>query len=107
ESLRSYALVRETDRLQEELGTGAGEVARIVSEIRDRIAVELPPPGNTEEERFRLFQAVTAFLRNASAAQALCIVLEDLQDGDKGTMELLVHLARSLAGTRLLIVGTY
>ena len=50
---------------------------------------------------------MTAFLRNASAAQALCIVLEDLQDGDKGTMELLVHLARNLSGARLLIVGTY
>jgi class 3 adenylate cyclase len=107
EAMRSYALVREKDQLQEELGTGAAEVARIVSEIRDRVAVELLPPGNPEEERFRLFQAVTAFLRNASSAQALCIVLEDLQDGDKGTMELLVHLARSLSGTRLLIIGTY
>ncbi|MEX2247913.1 MAG: protein kinase [Dehalococcoidia bacterium] len=107
EAMRSYALSREKDALQEELGTGAGEVARIVSEIRDRVAVEMAPPGNPEEERFRLFQAVTSFLRNASAAQALCIVLEDLQDGDKGTMELLVHLARNLSGTRLLIVGTY
>jgi class 3 adenylate cyclase len=107
EAMRSYALVLERDQLQEELGTGAGDVARIVSEIRDRVAVEMPPPGNPEEERFRLFQAVTAFLRNASAAQALCIVLEDLQDGDKGTMELLVHLARNLSGARLLIVGTY
>ena len=107
EAMRSYALVRETDRLREELGTGAGDVARIVSEIRDRVAVEMPPPGNPEEERFRLFQAVTGFLRNASSAQALCIVLEDLQDGDKGTMELLVHLARNLSGTRLLIIGTY
>jgi class 3 adenylate cyclase/tetratricopeptide (TPR) repeat protein len=107
EAMRSYALVRESDQLQEELGTGAGEVARIVSEIRDRVAVELPPPGNPEEERFRLFQAVAAFLRNAAAAQALCIVLEDLQDGDNGTMDLLVHLARNLSGSRLLIIGTY
>jgi hypothetical protein len=107
EAMRSYALVREKDQLQAELGTGAGEVARIVSEVRDRVAVELPPAGNPEEERFRLFQAVTAFLRNAATAQALCIVLEDLQDGDKGTMDLLVHLARNLAGTRLLLVGTY
>ncbi len=98
---------RESDQLQEELGTGAGEVARIVSEIRDRVAVELPPPGNPEEERFRLFQAVATFLRNASTAQALCIVLEDLQDGDNGTMDLLVHLARNLSGSRLLIIGTY
>ena len=63
--------------------------------------------ASPEEERFRLFQAVARFLRNASAAQALCIVLEDLQDADKGTMELLVHLARNLAGARILLVGTY
>jgi len=107
EAMRSYALVRDEDDLRGELGSGAGDVARIVSEVRDRVAVELPPPGNPEEERFRLFQAVASFLRNAAAAQALCIVLEDLQDGDKGTMDLLVHLARNLAGSRLLLVGTY
>ena len=34
-------------------------------------------------------------------------MLEDLHDADKGTMEMLVHLSRNLAGARILLVGTY
>jgi class 3 adenylate cyclase/tetratricopeptide (TPR) repeat protein len=107
EAMRTYTLAHEGAELAQHLGSGAAEVARIVSEIRDKIEIEMPPPGNPEEERFRLFQAVTGFLRNAASVQALCIVLEDLHDADKGTMEMLVHLSRNLSGARLLIIGTY
>jgi class 3 adenylate cyclase/tetratricopeptide (TPR) repeat protein len=107
EALRSYVLAREPDDLKRELGSGADEVARIVSEIRERVEVELSPPGDPEEERYRLLQAVTAFLRNAATVQPLFIVLEDLHDADRGTLDLLTHVARNLAGMRLLIVGTY
>jgi predicted ATPase len=34
-------------------------------------------------------------------------VLEDLHDADRGTLDLLVYVARHLAGTPLLVVGTY
>jgi tetratricopeptide (TPR) repeat protein len=37
----------------------------------------------------------------------MLVVLEDLHDADKGTLEMLTHVSRSLAGARLLIVGTY
>lgn len=107
EAMRTYALDRDREQLTRELGSGAADVARIVSEIQARVAVELPPAGNPEEERFRLFQAVTTFLRNAAQVQALCLVLEDLHDADKATLEMLVHLARHVSGARLLIVGTY
>ncbi|KKL50189.1 hypothetical protein LCGC14_2307990, partial [marine sediment metagenome] len=107
EAMRSYVLAREPDDLMRELGSGAAEVARIVSEVRERVEIELSPPGDPEEERYRLLQAVTAFLRNAATVQPLLIVLEDLHDADRGTLELLTHVARNLAGMRLVIVGTY
>ena len=44
EALRSYVLSREPDGLQQDLRSGAGEVARIISEVRERVTVELPPP---------------------------------------------------------------
>ena len=34
-------------------------------------------------------------------------MLEDLHDADRGTLDMLSHLARGLSGSRLLIVGTY
>ena len=107
EARRSYVLERDPQGLESDLGTGAADVARIVSEIRDRVQVELRPPGDPEDDRWRLLQGVTTFLRNASTVQPLCIVLEDLHWSDQGTLDLLIHMARNLQGARLLIVGTY
>jgi hypothetical protein len=107
EALRSYVLSREVKELQEELGSGASDVARIISEIRERLKIKLRPQKDPEEGRYRLLQAVTSFLSNATAVQPMLVVLEDLHDADKGTLEMLTHVSRNLAGARLLIVGTY
>jgi tetratricopeptide (TPR) repeat protein/archaellum biogenesis ATPase FlaH len=107
EALRSYVLNREVKDLREELGTGAADVARIVSEIRERLKVKPRPQKDPEEERYRLMQAVTSFLTNAASVQPLLVVLEDLHDADKGTLDMLTNVSRHLAGARLLIVGTY
>ena len=107
EALRSYVLAREVKDLQKELGSGAADVARIVSDVRERLKIKLRASKDPEEERYRLLQAVTGFLSNAAAVQPLLLVLEDLHDADKGTLDMLTHVSRHLAGTRLLIVGTY
>ena len=49
----------------------------------------------------------STFCVRAAAAQPLVLVLEDLHDADRGTLDLLVHLGRNLEGTRLLLVCTY
>jgi tetratricopeptide (TPR) repeat protein len=54
-----------------------------------------------------LMQGVSNFLANAASVQPLLIVLEDLHDADKGTLDMLTHVSRNLTGVRLLIVGTY
>jgi predicted ATPase len=100
EAMRSYVLSREIKDLREELGTGAADVARIVSEIREKLKVKPRPKGDPEEERYRLMQAVTGFLSNAANVQPLLVVLEDLHDSDKGTLDMLTHVSRHLAGTR-------
>ena len=107
EAMRSYVLNREDKDLQKDLGTSGGDVARIVSEIRGRLKIKLRPQKDPEEDRYRLLQGVTSFLSNAANVRPLVVVLEDLHDADKGTLEMLTHLSRNLAGTRLLIVGTY
>jgi predicted ATPase len=107
EALRSYAQARDVSHLRKELGTGARSVARIVSEVRERLKIEPGPQVNPEEERYQLMQGVTEFLGSAAMAQPLLIVLEDLHSADKGTLEMLEHVGRNLADKRLLIVGTY
>jgi hypothetical protein len=107
EALRAYVMAREDDGLRADLGDGAGVVARIVSEIRARLQVEPPAASSPEDDRWRLLEAVTSFLRNASSAKPLVVVLEDLHWADRGTLDLLQHVARNLQGARLLVVGTY
>jgi tetratricopeptide (TPR) repeat protein len=107
EALRSYVLSRETKDLKDELGSGAADIARIISEIRERLKIKLRTQKDPEEERYRLLQGVSEFLSNAASVQPMLVVLEDLHDADKGTLEMLTHISRNLAGTRLLIVGTY
>jgi len=107
QALRSYIAARDQASLQQELGTGAAEVARIVPEVAERVAIAERPVGDPEEERWRLFEAVTACLCNAAAAQPMVLLLEDLHWADRGTLDLWLHLARNLQGTRLLVVGTY
>jgi tetratricopeptide (TPR) repeat protein len=107
EAMRSYVLARDPDGLRSDLGSGAADVARIVSEVRDRVAVDLRDAGDPEDDRWRLLQSVTTFLRNAASVQPLVIVLEDLHWADRGTLDLLQHVARNLQGSRLVVVGTY
>ena len=107
EAMRSYVLARAPDDLKTDLGSGASEVARIVSEVRDRLQVEPSQPGDPEQDRYRLMQAVTSFLTNAASVQPLVIVLEDLHDADRGALDMLTHVSRNLSGARLMIVGTY
>src|SRR5262249_22981332 len=108
EALRSYVLNRDPEGLKQDLGSGAAEVARIVSEVRDRVPVEIrPSSSDPDEDRWRLYQALCGLFRNASGVQPLLVILEDLHWADRGTLDYLVYLARQLSGTRLLIVGNY
>jgi tetratricopeptide (TPR) repeat protein len=107
EALRAYAQTCDVSRLREELGSGAPDVARIVSEIRERLRIEPRPKGEPEEERYRLLQAVSDFLGSVAVAKPLLIVLEDLHSADRGTLEMLEHVGRNLGDKRLLLVGTY
>jgi tetratricopeptide (TPR) repeat protein len=107
EALRTYAQTCDVNLLREELGSGAPDVARIVSEIRERLRIEPRPKGDPEEERYRLLQAVSDFLGSAAVAKPLLIILEDLHSADRGTLEMLEHVARSMGDKRLLLVGTY
>ena len=107
--MRSYVLSREPAALRADLGTGAADVARIVSEVRDRAGSRAArPTGDPEDDRWRLLQAVDrASCATPRRVQPLLLVLEDLHGADRGTLDLLLHLARNLEGARLLVVGTY
>src|SRR5262249_54817944 len=84
QAIRSYVHQRDPRALLSELGSAASDIAQIVSEVRERLpGLPAPPPMRPEEARFRLFDGITAFVRNASGNQALVLVLDDLHWADK------------------------
>ena len=60
-----------------------------------------------DEERFRLFDAVSQFLIAIAKSHAVVLLLDDLHWADKGTIALLRHVARFAPEHRLLLVGAY
>jgi len=108
EALRQYVTTRAAEALREEMGDAASDLAKLVSEIRARVP-NLPPAAHQEPEaeRYRLLEAVTSFLVNASKATPLLLVLDDIHWADKPSLVLLQHLARRLPASRMLVVGTY
>ncbi len=108
EAFRQYVRGRADPTLRQELGEGAPEVAKLVSEVRQRFP-DIPeaPPLEGDAERHRLFQSVTDFLRNAAGANPVVLFLDDIHWADKPSLLLLQYLARGLRGDRVLIVGAY
>jgi predicted ATPase len=110
QALRAYVRERPADKLHEQLGAGAAEIAQILPEVRDVVGdatAPAPTPLDPEGARFRLFDAIAAFLRNASAAQPLLIVLDDLNVADTPSLLLLQFVASELSETRILLVCVY
>jgi len=89
------------------LGRYGGELVRLVPELAERVP-DLPVPlrSDPETERYRLFDAVAAWLVAASAEEPLLLVLDDLQWAAKPTLLLLRHVVRT-GGGRVFVLGTY
>jgi hypothetical protein len=62
---------------------------------------------DADAAQFRLFQAYTEFMRSIAADPPALVILDDLHWADKPSLLLLQHMARDLAGMRMLVVGTY
>jgi DNA-binding CsgD family transcriptional regulator len=107
EALQAHARIRSAEELGRELGDAVPEVTRLLPELRERLGAEPRSPTSPEEDRYRLLRSVTDAFRTLAQQQPLLLVLEDLHWADRGTLDLLVFLARHLADAPLLVVGTY
>ncbi len=84
------------------------ELARLVPELRRRLPDLSPEPaGDSEGERYRLFEAVVGLLSAVSTRTPILLLLDDLHWADRPTLLLLRHLARAPEPARLLILLGY
>ena len=107
--MRSYVADHAADQLVSEMGVGATDIAEIVPEVTSKIPDLHPSPqlDSPEQTRFRLFDSLSTFLRNASHTQPLVLIFDSLQWADKPSLLLLEFVARELQNARILVVGTY
>ena len=105
--IRSYLMSSTPETLQAEIGAGAAALAQVIPEIRQRLA-DLPslPALEPAQERFRFFDSLTTFLKNAAQRRPLALIFDDLQWADTPSLLLLQFVAREVPGTSLCIVGT-
>jgi predicted ATPase len=106
--LRMYVDQAKAERLLLEMGSRAAEIAGILPELREKLP-DLGPPAalDPEQARFRLFDSIATFLKNAGQRQPLVLVLDDLHWADRSSLLLLEFIAQELQTIPLLVLGAY
>jgi len=109
QAIRSYMQDKDGAQLRSVMGVGASCIADMIPEVKQVLPDLEPSPqsDSPEQARFRLFDSVTTFLKNASQSQPLVIVLDDLQWADRSSLMLLEFMVTEMGTSRLLVVGTY
>lgn len=106
--VRAYLGDRSPQELLKLMGAGAPDIAQVVSEVRERLpGLPEPVPLDADQARFRFFQSIATFFKNASAEHPLLVILDDLHWADKPTLLLLRFLVREVREARILGIGTY
>jgi tetratricopeptide (TPR) repeat protein len=97
-------LLRDAGDLAFEAGTGEA-LARLLPELGGAPAED--GAGDASHERFRLFDAVTTAMRDATRAKPMLVILDDLHAADPSSLALLLFVARELRDSRLSVLATY
>jgi DNA-binding SARP family transcriptional activator len=108
QALRACVQAREPAQLRGELGAGAPDLAQLVPDLRTRFP-DLPEreAPDSDSARFRLFDAVAAFLTAAARPRPLVLALDDMHAADEPSLLLLRFLAREIGQSRLFVVVAY
>jgi DNA-binding CsgD family transcriptional regulator/Tfp pilus assembly protein PilF len=108
---RAYFARRTPTSLPDPMHSFASMLLRLLPELAlqfpDLTNVPAPLPGEPEEEKRRLFAAMTHFVTEQAAQQPLLLVVEDIHWCDDLSLDLLLHLARRLRQAPLLLLVTY
>ena len=108
QALRSYVRDRERETLRRQLGNGTPDLAHLLPDLRELFPdVSEPQDLESEGARFRLFDAVATFLRNASEEAPIVLVLDDLHVADAPSLVMLQFVAASIADTRLALLAIF
>jgi DNA-binding CsgD family transcriptional regulator/tetratricopeptide (TPR) repeat protein len=106
--LQSDLARRSAETFIAELGPSVSAVSRLLPELL-LVQPNLQPLPQLEPEDARrlTFRALTAWLLTRARDHPVLVVVEDLHWSDDNSLDFLLHLARHVAGERILVVLTY
>ena len=106
---RQFAQCQDDEALCVALGSGAGCVAELCAELKERLPGLLAPTplSDPAQARFRLFDAIAQFWTRAAAAQPLLLIFEDLHWADAASLRLLEFVAAEVSSAPILIVASF
>jgi DNA-binding SARP family transcriptional activator/class 3 adenylate cyclase len=107
QALRHYIACCPPAELAVQVTPRRAQLAAILPELEDSRSPYGPTGLGAEQERFRLFEAVSSLLTDAAHLRPLVLFLDDLHWADQSSLLLLRHLARSAKGAPLMVLGTY
>jgi DNA-binding CsgD family transcriptional regulator len=108
EALDHLARVSDPTELRAALGTGGGELTRLLPDLAARAGeLDAPVDADPDTERHRLHTAVTDLLAGISRRRPLLLVLEDGHWADAPTLLLLRHLTRAAGNARMMLLATF
>lgn len=93
--------------LRERALTYAPAQAKWLSRLKLREMLPPTSPVHHSPQQSDLFEQYTRVVQALAQESPLVLALDDLQWVDPGSISLLFHLGRRLAGTRILILGAY
>lgn len=103
--IRAYLAQHDLKHAKRAMAAGASDIAAIVPELRELWSdFAVSAPIESVQARFRVFDAIATFLRNAAERQPLAIVIDDVQCADAPSLLLLQYLVSQLANERVLLL---
>jgi DNA-binding CsgD family transcriptional regulator len=107
EALRTLAIGRSPDELNELLGTARAELARFLPDLGRPIEpVERNDLGR-DSGQARLFEALLGLFGRLARSRGLVFVVEDAHWADASTLDLLAYLARNSHDAGIVVLATF
>jgi tetratricopeptide (TPR) repeat protein len=108
EIARQYIGQAPGELLRRILGPYVSEFARLVPDIAVKVGT-IPPskPLGEQQDKIRLFEAVTQFFISISSESPLVLLLDDMHSADQSSLELLEYFVRSTSNLRVLTACSY
>ncbi|HEV3234582.1 MAG TPA: AAA family ATPase [Candidatus Dormibacteraeota bacterium] len=108
EVVRGYIERCSPAQLRGTLGPGTAELGRLVPELESHLPdLAAPLIGEPENERFRLFQAISELLAGIARTRPTLLIVDDLHWADRPTLLALRHVLSSPGEMPLMVLGSY